>query len=97
MTFRVITYENIAILEYEPVEKPTFDLSDDGVLFVGGYSILFMNKSISVMKRYDTKLNNYKVLGRLIELKSSKEHDFKILDESDIKLDYENCVVLFKK
>ncbi len=92
---RLITSENIAIFEYPECDSPEFDLDAKGVLFISGYNFNFMGKIIGTAKRFETKLNNYVVVGKLDYAKSVIKGDFSKMIEGQ-NVDTDNCVVLIE-
>ncbi len=95
---KLVTKGNLALFEYPSgSENPSFTLEKDGVLWIEGYSIPFTPNGTPVraMKRYETKLKNYKVIGRYSDAKSKIKGDFSSLAKEG-NIDTENCVVLFR-
>lgn len=91
---KLITSGNLAICEYPAgAENPTFTLDADGVLWIEGYSIPLMDTPIRAMKRYETNLIGYTVIGR-------HEYASKIIkgDYGNMlaDVDTDNCVYLIK-
>lgn len=97
---KLITKGNIALFEYPPpnFSIPKFNLEDNGVLWIDGYNVpLFpMGKHIRAMKRFETNLIGYVVVGRYKEAKDKIQGDFsEVLKRANI--DTKNLLVMIKK
>jgi len=92
---RLTTYENIALFEYQPVEKPFFEIDKDGVLFIFGYK----TAGISSAKRHETNLKGFTALGKFNEIKPILKGDIdkveKMVEQANI--DTNNCLILIKE
>lgn len=97
---RLITTGNLAFFEYPKPHHaiPKFTMEENGILWIEGYNIpLFPgSKPIRAMKRFDTGLKNYMVIGRYSYAKDRIQGDFDHVI-SDQNIDIDNCVVLIKK
>lgn len=93
--YRLIKNDSIAYLEYPPVDDPEFDLDEDGNLFIFGYKMWFVNKEISVAKRFELGLRGFKAIGNYESAKKIIIGDIESLITQH-NIDIENCLILFK-
>lgn len=91
---KLIISENIAIFEYPSIEDPEFDFNDKGELFIMGYTMPFMGKSIGCAKRFELPLKGFKILGRYIDVKEKIIGDISRLIS---KFDNEINLLIFKE
>lgn len=97
---RLITTGNLAIFEYPKPHHaiPKFTLEKDGVLWIEGYNVPFTpdGNTIRAMKRFETGLKNYIVVGRYSYAKDNVKGDFDNIMESE-NVDKDNCVIMVKE
>jgi len=93
---KLATKGNIAIFEYPNCDEPNFDLDDSGVLFITGYKMPFMGDFVRCAKRFETKLENYQIIGRLEYADTVTNTDLKKI-AAEAEIDFNNCVVMIRK
>lgn len=91
---KLVTKGNLAIFEYPGGGTDhEFTLEEKGVLWIFGYLLPLGDKVVSVCKRFDTGLNNYKVVGKYTDAKFQIKGDFNELLHG---LDEHRCLVMIR-
>lgn len=95
---RLVTNGDLAIFEYPAgANEPTFTLDEKGVLWIEGYNIPLWPGAnpVRAMKRFDTNLSGYVLIGSYSDAKKKIVGDFsEVIKEAQI--DINNSVFLMR-